>query len=34
VSLVVEDHGFEGSSARHENPFSVLGQLKGSKTGE
>ncbi|MEJ6024082.1 YceD family protein [Ramlibacter sp. PS4R-6] len=33
VHLVVEDEGFEGSSARHENPFAVLGQLKGPKTG-
>jgi uncharacterized protein len=31
VHLVVEDEGFEGSSARHENPFAVLGQLKGPK---
>lgn len=34
VHLVVEDEGFEGSSARHENPFAVLGQLKGPKPGE
>jgi uncharacterized protein len=33
VHVVVEDEGFEGSSARHENPFAVLGQLKGPKTG-
>ena len=33
VHLVVEDEGFEGSSARHENPFAVLGQLKGPKSG-
>jgi len=25
---VVADEGFEGSSARHENPFAVLGRLK------
>jgi uncharacterized protein len=34
VHVVVEDEGFEGSSARHENPFAVLGQLKGPKAGE
>jgi uncharacterized protein len=34
VHVVVEDEGFEGSSARHENPFAMLGQLKGSKSGE
>ena len=34
VHVVVEDEGFEGSSARHENPFAVLGQLKGPKSGE
>jgi uncharacterized protein len=34
VHVVVEDESFEGSSARHENPFAVLGQLKGPKTGE
>lgn len=34
VSVVVEDEGFEGSSARHENPFGVLGQLKPRKSGE
>lgn len=34
VHLVVEDEGFEGSSARHENPFAVLGQLKGPKSRE
>ena len=34
VHVVVEDEGFEGSSARHENPFAVLGQLKGHKPGE
>jgi uncharacterized protein len=28
VHLAVEDEGFEGSSARHENPFAVLGRLK------
>lgn len=33
VHLVVEDEGFEGSSARHENPFAVLGRLKGPKGG-
>jgi uncharacterized protein len=33
VHVVVEDEGFEGSSARHENPFAVLGQLKAPKTG-
>ena len=33
VQLVVEDEGFEGSSARHENPFAVLGQLKSPKGG-
>ena len=31
VRVVVEDEGFEGSSARHENPFAVLGQLKNPK---
>jgi uncharacterized protein len=31
VHVVVEDEGFEGSSARHENPFAVLGQLKSQK---
>ncbi|HUR87826.1 MAG TPA: DUF177 domain-containing protein [Ramlibacter sp.] len=34
VHVVVEDEGFEGSSARHENPFAVLGQLKAPKQGE
>jgi len=34
VHVVVEDEGFEGSSARHENPFAVLGQLKPPKDGE
>lgn len=34
VRLAVEDEGFEGSSARHENPFAVLGQLKGPKPRE
>lgn len=34
VQMVVEDEGFEGSSARHENPFVVLGQLKGTKSGQ
>jgi uncharacterized protein len=34
VHVVVEDEGFEGSSARHENPFAVLGQLKSPKQGE
>jgi hypothetical protein len=33
VHVAVEDEGFEGSSARHENPFAVLGQLKPPKTG-
>jgi len=33
VHVVVEDEGFEGSSARHENPFAVLGQLKSPKQG-
>jgi uncharacterized protein len=28
VHLVVADESFEGSSARHENPFAVLGRLK------
>lgn len=28
VQLVVADEAFEGSSARHENPFAVLGRLK------
>jgi uncharacterized protein len=28
VHVVAEPEGFEGSSARHENPFAVLGQLK------
>jgi uncharacterized protein len=32
VRLALEDEGFEGSSARHENPFAVLGQLKGPKS--
>lgn len=34
VSVSVEDEGFEGSSARHENPFAVLGQLKREKPGD
>ena len=34
VHVAVEDEGFEGSSARHENPFAVLGQLKSPKEGE
>jgi uncharacterized protein len=34
VHVVVEDEGFEGSSARHENPFAVLGQLKAPKQGK
>ena len=34
VHVVVEDEGFEGSSARHENPFAVLGNLKGPRTGK
>lgn len=29
VKVAVGDEAFEGSSARHENPFAVLGQLKG-----
>lgn len=33
VRVAVEDEGFEGSSARHENPFAVLGQLKPPKPG-
>jgi len=28
VHVAVADEGFEGSSARHENPFAVLGRLK------
>ncbi len=28
VHLAVADEAFEGSSARHENPFAVLGRLK------
>jgi uncharacterized protein len=28
VALAVADDAFEGSSARHENPFAVLGRLK------
>jgi uncharacterized protein len=28
VHVAAEPEGFEGSSARHENPFAVLGQLK------
>lgn len=34
VHVAVEDAGFEGSSARHENPFAVLGQLKPPKSGD
>jgi uncharacterized protein len=34
VHMVLEEESFEGSSARHENPFAVLGQLKGSKSRE
>ena len=34
VHVGVEDAGFEGSSARHENPFAVLGQLKPPKSGD
>jgi len=33
VRVAVEDEGFEGSSARHENPFAVLGRLKNPKPG-
>lgn len=33
VRVAVEDEGFEGSSARHENPFAVLGRLKTPKPG-
>lgn len=33
VSMAVEDEGFEGSSARQENPFAVLGRLKNGKPG-
>jgi uncharacterized protein len=33
VQVVLQDEGFEGSSARHENPFAVLGQLKPPKQG-
>jgi uncharacterized protein len=32
VKLSVADEGFEGSSARRENPFGVLGKLKISKS--
>lgn len=28
VRVVLEDEAFEGSSARHENPFAVLGRIK------
>ena len=34
VHVAAEDAGFEGSSARHENPFAVLGQLKPPKAGD
>jgi uncharacterized protein len=35
VQVAVADEGFEGSSARHENPFAVLGRLKApSKPGQ
>jgi uncharacterized protein len=30
VHLALADESFEGSSARHENPFAVLGRLKAS----
>jgi uncharacterized protein len=30
VHVVAAEDGFEGSSARHENPFAVLGRLKSS----
>ena len=33
VSVQVADEDFEGSSARRENPFAVLGQLKTPKNG-
>jgi uncharacterized protein len=32
VKLSALDDDFEGSSARHENPFAVLGQLKSGKS--
>jgi uncharacterized protein len=33
VHVTVADEGFEGSSARHENPFAALGQLRAPRKG-
>jgi uncharacterized protein len=34
VHVTVADEAFEGSSARHENPFAALGHLKGQRKEE